>query len=96
MKASDILGHLVSAHASTLILTPSLHEQFMLISETISILSAGFTSMEKNLMGLLKPFTELKKKKEEEKKSQLRQRWDRMVQETQDGVGKYAIEVFRF
>ncbi len=83
---------------NVLILDQDLHEQLQRICEMVQTLHAALHVSEIKLRGILYPFYEKQQPKKKEKKAGpiMRKRWDRMVEETTDGVGRYAIEVFRF
>jgi hypothetical protein len=98
-----LASYLIDGHIATLLLTPSLHPLLEILSNHIQKESRYLNMLETRIKGPMSIFNvpesavKMKKGSVDREKAvgkALRKRWKRMVHDVQDGVGKYAIEVF--
>ncbi|KAJ3191406.1 hypothetical protein HK101_007805 [Irineochytrium annulatum] len=99
--AVSLMSLVVDSHLPVLLLTPSLEGLLTKLSGIVSADLKVMSLVERKLKGCLSPFVPGRiiakgstEATEKEGAKEVRTRWKRMVQDVQDGVGKYAVEVF--
>ncbi|KAI9346018.1 hypothetical protein DFJ73DRAFT_838527 [Zopfochytrium polystomum] len=101
VMAIDVLALLLDSHTTTILLAPALTARLAELQKSIDEDAQTMSIYQRNLTGFLSTFHIPEKKsgpsrKDEDQTKMLHKRWNRMVKDVNDGVGKYAVEVIQF